>query len=44
MVKKQDETPQQTPVVAGIPEEDLPLDMDERREYVARKNAEKENG
>ncbi len=29
-------------VVAGIPEEDLPLDMDERREVVAARNAEKE--
>lgn len=31
-----------TPVIAGIPEGDLPLDMDERREVIAKRNAEKE--
>jgi hypothetical protein len=29
-----------TEVIAGIPEEDLPLDMDERRTYIAKHNVE----
>lgn len=37
---KKTELPKDTPVIAGIPEEGLPLDMDERREYIAKHNAE----